>query len=183
MTFALIGEPAGPKTHRLLRHFQPAAHLCLTPTLLPQIQRCKPPLFHGRKIPSCRSSFRHKEKTLLGSLTLRYIMQRSIRGAHEMAFSYGAQLLFVHVNEDPSLKKNGEESDTKHLARWKQKLGIDVPHKILIGRVAEVACREAAQEKADLVVIGRGQIRGMISRIWSHVYEIVRGSPCPVLSI
>lgn len=106
-----------------------------------------------------------------------------LRGAHEMASSYRAQLLLVHVGVDPALKQDGEESDADHLTRWKQKLGIDAPHKILAGRVAEVICREAAQEHADLVVIGRGQIQGMIGRLWSHVYEIVRESPCPVLSI
>jgi len=122
-------------------------------------------------------------KKILCAVDFSEDIEAVLRGAHEMASSYGAQLLFVHAGEGPSLKKDGEESDANHLSRWKQKLGIDAPHKMLIGRVAEVVCREAAQEKADLVVIGRGQIQGMISRIWSHVYEIVRESPCPVLSI
>jgi hypothetical protein len=37
--------------------------------------------------------------------------------------------------------------------------------------------------KADLVVVGRGNIQGTLSRVWSHLYSIVRDSPCPVLSI
>jgi nucleotide-binding universal stress UspA family protein len=122
-------------------------------------------------------------KKILCAVDFSEDIEAVLRGAHEMASSYGAQLLLVHVGEAPSRKKDGEESDTDHLIRWKQTLGIDAPHKMLTGRVADVVATEAAQENADLVVIGRGQIQGMISRIWSHVYEIVRESPCPVLSI
>src|ERR1019366_6823329 len=123
----LLASLPGPTTHRLLRHFQPAAHLCLTQTLLPQIQRCKPPLFHGRKIPSCRSSFRHKEKTLLGSLTLRYIMQMSIgrlfsKNPYSILFhrTVGQTVMHVHemgISGDSGGKANGFRPIPEWLSR------------------------------------------------------------------
>ena len=35
----------------------------------------------------------------------------------------------------------------------------------------------------DLIVLGRGHTHGTFSRIWSHLYSVVRAAPCPVMSI
>jgi hypothetical protein len=42
---------------------------------------------------------------------------------------------------------------------------------------------EAIRLKADLIITGRGRIQGRLSRMWAHLYSIVRDSPCPVLSV
>ena len=42
---------------------------------------------------------------------------------------------------------------------------------------------EAKRVGADLIVTGRGDDLGAMSRLWSHLYPIVRHAPCPVLSI
>ncbi len=39
------------------------------------------------------------------------------------------------------------------------------------------------QNRADLVVIGRGAIRTGLGRLHAHSYNIIRESPCPVLSV
>jgi len=41
----------------------------------------------------------------------------------------------------------------------------------------------ALRRRADLMVIGRGAIRGGLDRFGAHAYEIVRESPCPVISV
>ena len=41
----------------------------------------------------------------------------------------------------------------------------------------------ALRRRADLVVIGRGAIQSRRSRFGGHAYEIVRESPCPVISV
>lgn len=50
--------------------------------------------------------------------------------------------------------------------------------------VGDVVRRVALASRADLVVIGRGNIRkGVFSRLRANAYEIVRDAPCPVLSV
>jgi len=50
--------------------------------------------------------------------------------------------------------------------------------------VGDVVRRVALAGRADLVVIGRGNIRkGAFSRLRANAYEIVRDAPCPVLSV
>jgi nucleotide-binding universal stress UspA family protein len=49
--------------------------------------------------------------------------------------------------------------------------------------VAEGVRDLAARNRADLVVIGRGAIRTGLGRLYAHSYDIIRESPCPVLSV
>jgi nucleotide-binding universal stress UspA family protein len=51
------------------------------------------------------------------------------------------------------------------------------------GSVAEMVRNLALSKRADLVVIGRGAIKLGFGRLHSHSYEIIRESPCPVLSV
>jgi nucleotide-binding universal stress UspA family protein len=51
------------------------------------------------------------------------------------------------------------------------------------GSVADCVRNLALQERADLVVIGRGAIRTGLGRLHAHSYDIIRESPCPVLSV
>jgi nucleotide-binding universal stress UspA family protein len=41
----------------------------------------------------------------------------------------------------------------------------------------------ASELEADLVVIGRGSSGGMLGRLRTNAYSIIRQSPCPVVSI
>jgi nucleotide-binding universal stress UspA family protein len=65
----------------------------------------------------------------------------------------------------------------------KAQFKMDAPHSILSGPTADSVCQEAICRKADLIIAGRGRANARLSRIWSHLYQIVRESPCPVLSI
>lgn len=49
--------------------------------------------------------------------------------------------------------------------------------------IAEVVRHAAAQHRADLVIIGRGEISHPAGRLRAHTYSIIRESPCPVLSL
>ena len=51
------------------------------------------------------------------------------------------------------------------------------------GNVAEVVRNIALKSRADLVVIGRGAIRTGLGRLNANSYDIIRDSPCPVLSV
>ncbi len=51
------------------------------------------------------------------------------------------------------------------------------------GDIAKLLREVALRKRADLVVIGRGRIQEALGGLHSHVYSIVRESPCPVISI
>ena len=63
------------------------------------------------------------------------------------------------------------------------KLGVDAPHTVIEGLPGDGIHHEVVRRKADLLVTGRGHTIGTFSRLWSHLYSIIRDSPCPVLSV
>ena len=56
-------------------------------------------------------------------------------------------------------------------------------HSVVEGPIAEAIHDEAVRRHADLIVTGRGHAQGSFSRLWSHLYPIIRQAPCPVLSV
>ena len=60
------------------------------------------------------------------------------------------------------------------LVELKAKAEVTAPHSVLDGPVADAIAREAGRVNADLIVTGRGQDLGTFSRMWSHLYPIVR---------
>ena len=69
------------------------------------------------------------------------------------------------------------------IVNLKQRAGVNAPHTILEGPVANAIHDQAVHTDADLIVTGRGVVYGTVSRMWSHLYPIIRHAPCPVLSI
>ena len=115
-----------------------------------------------------------------------------LRAASSLASSYRADLWIVHVVPTPpaypdiDLAEHTEmlnEASQCQLRELKAKLGVDAPHTVIDGLLADGIHHEVVRRKADLLVTGRGHTIGTFSRLWSHLYSIIRDSPCPVLSI
>ena len=115
-----------------------------------------------------------------------------LRAAAAFAGAYKARLSLVHVMDmpvssvnfdfSPGEKELRDDADLR-LRELKGQLGIDAPHAVIDGTIAEGVQQEAIRRNADLIVTGRGLEQGTISRLWSRLYPIIRESPCPVLSI
>lgn len=88
-----------------------------------------------------------------------------LRAAGFLAQAHRARLCMVHV-ESPSTPQRGSGDRFRQMLQ--EVLSIDAA---------------AIEERVDLVVVGRGREKGGVSRIWSHLYAIIRESPCPVLSV
>jgi nucleotide-binding universal stress UspA family protein len=115
-----------------------------------------------------------------------------LRAAAALAHSYRARLSLVRVVETPPpaseidftpYRKELMDSADVWVRELKDQLGIDASHCVIDSQVAEGVHQEAVRLKADLIVVGRGHAQGTFSRLWSRLYQIVRESPCPVLSI
>jgi nucleotide-binding universal stress UspA family protein len=115
-----------------------------------------------------------------------------LRAAASLASVYGAQLWIVHVVPTPPAypdldlrehtAKLTEQAQVK-LRELKATLGVDAPHTVIDALLGEGIKQEVIRRKADLLVTGRGRASGTFSRLWSHLYSIIRDSPCPVLSV
>ena len=115
-----------------------------------------------------------------------------VRAGAALASSYQARLAVMHALEMQPSVLDGEmdsyRSELLHAAELRLRelmgrLGIDAPHAVVNAMIADAVREQAVQQKADLVVTGRGHSQGGFSRIWSGLYAIVRDSTCPVLSI
>jgi nucleotide-binding universal stress UspA family protein len=115
-----------------------------------------------------------------------------LRAAASLASTYSAQLWIVHVVPTPppypdiDLAEHTEmltEAAHCHLRELKASLGVDAPHTVIDGLLGDGIHHEVVRRKADLLVTGRGHSIGTFSRLWSHLYSIIRDSPCPVLSV
>jgi len=115
-----------------------------------------------------------------------------LRAAASLASAYRAQLWIVHVVPTPPAYPDADldertkqltEASHCRLRELKAKVGVDAPHTVMDSLLANGIHQEVVRRKADLLVTGRGHSIGTFSRIWSHLYSIIRDSPCPVLSV
>ena len=115
-----------------------------------------------------------------------------LRAAAAMAKSYQANLALVHVLEMPPAtpeidftpyRQDLIDAGHTHMRGLKDKLNLDVPDVVIDAGMSDGIREEIVRRKADLLVVGRGHDQGIVSRVWSRLYSIVRDSPCPVLSI
>jgi len=115
-----------------------------------------------------------------------------LRAAASLASEYQAQLSILHVVATPPpypdidiAEHTAMLIDAAHsrLHELAGRLGVDAPHTVIEGTLADGIQQEVVRRKADLLVTGRGHSIGTFSRLWSHLYSIIRDSPCPVLSV
>lgn len=118
---------------------------------------------------------------------------KAIAWASQMAAREASEMVIVHAY--PSLEgRTGEYLDPNwrtyftqvandEIMKMQQKLGTDAELILEPGDPAHVVCNQAAAQKADLLVIGRGSAAGVFGRLRANAYSIIRQSPCPVVSV
>jgi nucleotide-binding universal stress UspA family protein len=115
-----------------------------------------------------------------------------LRAAASLAGAYQADLWIVHVVPTPPpfpdvdlAEHTALLTEAAHcrLRELKGKLGVDAPHTVIEGLLGDGIHHELVRRNADLLVTGRGHSIGTFSRLWSHLYSMIRDSPCPVLSV
>jgi nucleotide-binding universal stress UspA family protein len=115
-----------------------------------------------------------------------------IRRAAELAREWNATLRLVHAVPGAvkhPLETGGEEfhdfllrSAREELEKLLGQAGVTGEILVEAGTVGEVVRQVALDRQADLVVIGRGVLHQVFGRLRTKSYEIIRMSPCPVLS-
>ena len=114
------------------------------------------------------------------------------KAASVVAKSFGAKLTLFHaagyphpaidVDYEHYRKQLLDEATQKLQAiRWDNQIEASVV--LVEGSAVMCIAQQAKDLNADLVIVGRGHAQGAVSRLWSDLYEVIRQSPCPVLSI
>lgn len=116
-----------------------------------------------------------------------------LRSAAGIAEKLGATLSIVHAYPDfagtPAeryerrLPRPAEANIRRKLDALQMPAGTSAPVIVARGEVNDVIAETARRRDADLVIVGRGSFGGFLVNIRSHLYYIIRSSPCPVLVV
>jgi nucleotide-binding universal stress UspA family protein len=132
-------------------------------------------------------------RTLLCAVDLSPATPCVLRAAHEAAQQLGAKLRVIHSEpaiEDP-VKSDSAAEFHRYLNRRAHRqfeplaaaAGVKAELEVVDGLVAPSIAEAARHHEADLLVIGRGVMKGAFGRLRTTAHDIIRLSPCPVLSI
>jgi nucleotide-binding universal stress UspA family protein len=116
-----------------------------------------------------------------------------MRWAVEFSGRFDATLQLLHVvppildwnafADHSKLQEEEREKAHAQIEVLRSEAGVEAPLIIGVGPIAETVAECASDEKADLLIIGRGQIGEKLGRLRTHAYDIVQRSPCPVISV
>jgi nucleotide-binding universal stress UspA family protein len=151
----------------------------------------KVPVWTSAHAPEPAHRAHPKPRHILCALDMKPEGLTTLEAAVEMATDAGATLQLVHVpaaTVPPDIAAGFLE---ELLAKTSKSENINVAELAHIsteaggegGNVAETVRQLALRARADLVVIGRGAIKTGLGRLYANSYDIIRESPCPVLSV
>lgn len=117
----------------------------------------------------------------------------TLRWAKDFAAEFGASLSVVHaipaaadvinLYADEQTKQKLIRSAEEKMQAIQDCVGSKAEVAIVPEEAAYGVCAYAGREKADLLVIGRSVAEGMLGRLRTNAYSIIRQSPCPVVSV
>jgi universal stress protein A len=126
---------------------------------------------------------------------------QGLKSALELAQTFGAKLLLLHVVEPPAYPVEGivpshlgapllddlERQASNELAQILPEVqgsGVDVARRVAVGIPYRKIVEVAEEEKADLIVMTTHGRTGLSHLVMGSVAEkIVRTAPCPVLTM
>ena len=103
--------------------------------------------------------------------------------AAKFASELSLGLAVVHVLPDGARDQASILQARQKIEAIQESVGAVAVASVSVGEVPEAVCGFAAREGADLLVIGRSVEDGMLGRLKTNAYSIIRQSTCPVLSV
>ncbi len=138
----------------------------------------------------CRGALDHVPQSILVAADFSPASERAVRYAAALAGEHKANLTVLHVLSDKA-DDTVERARTMQVTKTRlaELLGREAAEvrcslRIETGRVVPTILHTAANVRADLLVMGVRPSIGVLERLmWPCAYEIVRESPCPVLTV
>jgi nucleotide-binding universal stress UspA family protein len=119
--------------------------------------------------------------------------RKALSWAAQMASEFNARLILVHATPtievrpgeyfDQNLTAELSSAAREELEKLGQGLSAEPEVFVEGGDPPKVVCRAAQRLQANLLVIGRGSAAGILGRLRTNAYAIIRQSPCPVVSV
>jgi nucleotide-binding universal stress UspA family protein len=132
-------------------------------------------------------------RTILCAVDLGPQSRKTLCWAAQMAAEFSARLLLAHAVPciearsgdyfDKGLAEEVSKAAREELAQLQHGMHATAETVVEGGDPPHVICRVAAEQHADLLVIGRGSAAGLFGRLRTNAYAIIRQSPCPVVSV
>jgi nucleotide-binding universal stress UspA family protein len=116
-------------------------------------------------------------RKILCAVDLGPMSKRILDLAYDLAQLNRASLVLVHVCQTLELEARERAAALAAQVHPVPEIAIGA------GDVAATLQRIAAEQNADLVVIGRSTADAMLGRLRSNAYSIIRQTPCPVISV
>ena len=129
------------------------------------------------------------------ALDLREGSKDLLQWAWEFAQAFDAELSVIHAA--PAL--DAEPTDGQYFTQKLVQMLIHAKEKEVRELIGQVGCKcavlvdsddvtryvpQAAREaEADLLVMGRSPLRGVLGRLRTHAHALIREAPCPVISV
>lgn len=117
----------------------------------------------------------------------------ALQWARQLACDHTAELAMVYVipfvdwARAPEVDVEMEETHYRRAYESLEKLQAEVKARgeihVFEGEITDRVCEFATSWDADLLVIGRSVPGGMMGRLRTHAYALIRQSPCPVVSV
>ncbi|HTM50531.1 MAG TPA: universal stress protein [Bryobacteraceae bacterium] len=151
------------------------------------------PVFTGAHIPDAPPDATRSFRNVLCAVDFCAQSEKALKWASDFAAEFESHLVIAHIN--PSLEPRGEYFDPdwrgclersarEKLEAMQKEAGTQA--ELLVtdsNSIPTAICEAASRIEADLVVIGRGSTTGMLGRLRTNAYSIIRQSPCPVVSV
>jgi nucleotide-binding universal stress UspA family protein len=151
------------------------------------------PIWTSAHAPEPSHRAHPKPRYILCAVDLKPESRKTLETAIEVAGKNEAKLELFHVPADGVPVDSAEERMQQMLieAAGRELIAVedadakDQEPEVAMesGSIAEMVRKLALRKRADLVIIGRGSIRSGLGRLHANSYDIIRESPCPVLSV
>jgi nucleotide-binding universal stress UspA family protein len=129
------------------------------------------------------------------AIDLREHSKDLLKWAWEFAGVFDAELTVIHAA--PAL--DAEPADGQYFTQKLVQMLIQAKQREVCELAEQVGCkcatlvdsadvtryvpRAASEAEADLLVIGRSPLRGLLGRLRTHAHALIREAPCPVISV
>jgi nucleotide-binding universal stress UspA family protein len=144
---------------------------------------------HSEEIPPVLDGYRN----IVCAIDLTPKSAEPLRFAKRMACEVKADLRVVYA--EPAIEDYVRSESASRFRRFlefrakeeyeplAQQANLQVPLEVVSGPIGESIAAVVKRFKGDLLVIGRGVIEERLGRLRTNAYDIIRNSPCPVLSV
>lgn len=119
-------------------------------------------------------------RTVLCAVDLSETTPALLGWARDISGAFAARLHVIHVDAPGSPRS---QTALNKYGEFAAATGVDAELELIAGAVADAVVQAVERHAADLLLIGRGRIRGTLGRLRDHSHALIRRSPCPVLSI